>query len=188
MALLPASLPLWAYLAAGAGAFAAAKLAGGSPTAVGQGPTAPTDATTPKPAGDDLWGSWSDQGAQFGGGGGIGYVPGAGMPPTGGAADDLGGQPIGATPLPPPTSSTPTAYLWASVKAGTYTTYTIVNGQAKQSGSLKTGGFSAEVKLISATQVDGTGTTTLMKILTGAFTGKLLYSRAPGITIVTRYR
>lgn len=107
MALLPAALPLWAYLAAGAGAFAAAKVASGS--AVGAGPAAP-GGTTPPAAPDagagDLWSSWGDQGTQFGGGGSIGFLPGVGMPGTG---DELGGQPVAPPPVaPPPPPAAPT--------------------------------------------------------------------------------
>lgn len=82
----------------------------------------------------------------------------------------------------------PITYTWAQVRRGEYTTYTINRGQAHREGTLKTGGFGAEAKTRTVVQVDGTGTITLLRILTGAHAGKILNSRAPGITLSTRTR
>lgn len=102
MALLPATLPIWAYLAAGGAAFAAAKVAGSA----GGGTTAPVTAqpasTADQSASSDLWGAYGDQGTQFGAGGSIGYV-GGGDSSAGGSnggwslTDLLGGQPLPVT-------------------------------------------------------------------------------------------
>jgi hypothetical protein len=90
MPLLPAKLPPVAYLAAAGGAFVLAKLATRPPAA------APTMAAggTPAPVDDSLWGSYGEQGRQFGGGGSIGFLPGAGGYST---SDMVGGQDLGGT-------------------------------------------------------------------------------------------
>lgn len=230
MPLLPAKLPIWAYLAAGGAAFAAAKLgtgglgggAGGGTVDPSAGPSTPTAA--PAAGGSGLWDAFGDQGAQFGPGGQLGSIGYSNGGSGGGYSlgDMLGGQPIAVTitdpfgdpvdwsaipptpmPAPAPTPApapapapaptpTPTAtlttYLWASVRAGTYKTYRINWGKAVLDGSLTTGGFSAEVRKRVVTAPDGTGTITLMIILTGAHAGKILHAYAPGITISTRTR
>ena len=88
----------------------------------------------------------------------------------------------------PPTTGPTSAYLYASVRAGTYKLYRINWGKAVLAGSFTTGGFGAEVHTRVVTAVDGTGTTTLMIVDTGAHAGKILYAHAAGITIATRYR
>ena len=88
---------------------------------------------------------------------------------------------------PPATSGTP--YLYASVRAGSYTLYRINWGRAVDTGTkLTTGGFNAPVHLRTVTGVSGSGTTTLMIIDEGPHVNKILYRGAPGITITTRYR
>ena len=68
---------------------------------------------------------------------------------------------------------------------GVYTTYAVVNGRARAIGSLPTRGFPAQYELLTAKQSDGTGTTTLLRITTTQYKGKLLYRFAPGISILS---
>lgn len=79
-------------------------------------------------------------------------------------------------------------YFHAAI--GHYTTYQIVNGRIKAVSVLQTKGFKAEYQLLKATQADGTGTTTILKVSSGlpaplGYRNKLLYRYAPGISILS---
>lgn len=73
---------------------------------------------------------------------------------------------------------------FVAAKAGTYKTYKVVNGQAVNDSELKTRGWpKARAKTITATQVDGSGQTTLLRLLTGVHAGTILYRYADGLTV-----
>jgi hypothetical protein len=126
----------------------------------------------PKPSISGLPGSWTctDDGWQ--------YVP----PPTSSLPTLPAPSP---TPTPTPTGAT---YLYAQVRAGTYNLYAIVSGRARLIGSFVTGGFNAECVLVTATQADGSGTTTLVRFTTGVHAGKIVWRDLSRITITTRTR
>lgn len=69
-----------------------------------------------------------------------------------------------------------------AARKGTYKTYRTVNGRAVPLGTLKTGGFpNAPAMTFTARQVDGTGKTSLVKLLDGAHEGTILYRYAAGL-------
>lgn len=116
MPLLPARLPLWAYVAAGGAAFAATRLMHASDPGAGPAdPNAAASSTTPDAGTSDLWGSFADQTGAFGGTGQIGYLPQVTIPGETTVSDQLGGQTItpGRTTIPgravtPSAPATPT--------------------------------------------------------------------------------
>jgi hypothetical protein len=70
---------------------------------------------------------------------------------------------------------------------GTYSTYKVEKGRAIKTGEMKTGGWpDARAQAFTATQSDGTGTTTLVKLLTGVHAGTILYRFAPGLEYTER--
>lgn len=89
------------------------------------------------------------------------------------------------TPAPPPPTAPKVAYLWARWPAGTYKRYT-VKGCLVESGTLKTGGFTAEVQRSNFKRPDCRAEWTMLLVLNGAHAGALL--RAAGIVVETRYR
>lgn len=197
MPLLPATLPLWAYLAAGGGAFVAAKLAGGA-SSPGAGPTAPGAAT---PAGDqlaggagDLWAGYGDQTAQFGAGGSIGFLPQVTIPGDTSLGDLLGGPPV-TTPPPSTPPPTPAGAAWypswlgsppagtagyVSVK-GTVWVYTVSGGRIASRQAYSNATFSAFVGPVANYSWPGHGTYRLVKVLSGSYRGKYLPLPAAGI-------
>lgn len=65
---------------------------------------------------------------------------------------------------------------------GPYTTYRVIGGRARVSGHVTYRSNLVVVgELVRAIQSDGSGTTTLLRILSGAHHGTLLYRFAPGI-------
>ena len=121
-------------------------------------------------------------------GGGLGSISYPGLPTNGDLQDSGVVTTPPATPTPPTTPKPTTSYLFASVKAGTYTLYANQSGRAVIAGSLKTGGFSGECSALTLKQTDGTGSVAMIVMTTGAHAGKMLRRASAGITVTTRTR
>lgn len=96
-------------------------------------------------------------------------------------------------PTPAPTPAPKVSYLVATVKAGTYDRYDLnrlANGSAcsRVIGSYTTGGYSAEVRDLGASVFcDGTGRKrSLLVVLTGTHTGKIINRNTAAVTTRTR--
>lgn len=210
MGLVPSSLPLWAYLAAGGGAFVVARAAtAGAGTDAGSGP-ASSGAPDPAAAlanaqtagsGPSLWDAF--------GGGGTNPINGLqggqfGYPVAGGSSDPAGGGDSGGgdsggtitpapTPVPTPAPAPAlTPYLWATFPPGkvdTYGTGKLGSGAACSlvNGNFTTGGFSAEVTKQTRYACDGSGARLELVIRSGQHAGKTVrYSQSS--SVVTKYR
>lgn len=146
----------------------------------------------PADAADPAAGAGSGGSLYPGSSGGIGYdYP---TVPTNGELGSPTTPTTPTTPTPPPTPPTTpkVAYLVMTVPAGTYPTFGYAKRPdgtrcSREVGSLKTGGFAAEVISQGSTpKCTGSGTRTLYLIATGAHAGKLVAASTG--TITTRYR
>jgi len=184
--LIPAALPLWAYLATGAAAFVVARAA-----QAGAG-TAPSDAEAPPPDAknaDSLWQS-------FGGGAsdpGWGQITGPGgiLPPN----LPPGDSPVSPPVAPPPPSPSPTAPLcwpggparpsgatrWARISSTHFRLFTY-SGGAVTAGPYGSLSFSAWMGPNVTLKVSTGGTATFAKILSGVHAGRYVHTSDPGIT------
>lgn len=122
-------------------------------------------------------------------GGGLGSISYPSLPSTGDLLDSgVIAQPA-PTPTTPPTPAPSVPYLWARVAPGaSFTTYAAGSGCYTRGAVVKTAaGFQAEVSdLGTQKECKRTTSTRLVRVLTGAYAGRII--RASEATISTRYR
>lgn len=207
MALVPSSLPLWAYVAAGGAAFVVAKAA---TAGAGTGPASSSSDANPDEvaaqqtggAGSSLWdafgggGGWPGLGGfgtgQFGLGGGADSNP----PYDAGAGGDSGGSSSGGDTggtgstgggaTTPPPAPAPPKQLYVSVAGGTNLSFFTSSGACyKAAGSQKiSAGFSQPAQDLGVKTKCTGGSVHLYRILAGNLTGRIV----PGDDVATSLR
>jgi hypothetical protein len=96
------------------------------------------------------------------------------------------------TPTTPPTPAPQVAYLWATWRAGTYPTFGRCTEGGKpgytKTGTLKTGGFAAEVRSLGTfPRCDTSGSAGFYLVASGAHAGAIL-ARNSMASLTTKYR
>jgi len=187
--LIPAVLPLWAYLASGAAAFVVARAA---QAGAGTAPT-PGEPIPGGPPEDSLWQSFgggsTDFSGQFTGPGGV--LPPYSTPGPGQPGDPI--LPPVAPPAPAPAPSAPLCWTygparpagatrWVKVLSTHFRLYTLTGGAAVPTVYFSAN-FSAWLGGNVTLKTTSGGTATFAKILSGGHLGKYLHTSDPGVTI-----